>query len=61
MSEFISDKLEGFYLLSIEQYFHWNLLKLVLFFPHKNASISYHLKPPIQKDNSCMHSMPMFH
>ena len=36
----------------------WNWM---LFFLHKNASISHHFKPPIQKDNSCMHSMPMFH
>ena len=50
-------------LLSINRYFHWNLLKVKALSFYKNANISYleaYFNPLMEKNNFCMRSMPAF-
>ena len=61
VSDFISDKLKGFFPSPLNDNFVTIFCELILFFFYKNANISYlvtHSNPPILKGNSCMRGMP---
>ena len=50
-------------LLSINRYFHWNLLKVKALSFYKNTNISYleaYFNPPMEKKIFCMRTMPTF-
>ena len=65
VSEFISDKLKGFFFHSIEQYFHGNLWKMFALFLLQKCKrqllrVPFQPTHPQNIHNSCMCSMPMF-